>query len=197
VGLVAASEEGAARAFSGLDNELRYHFNLPASLRPTDQLSVTFDALNLDTSAINPDPRYGIEIYFNGVLVQPEIVIQLADLDTDFTTPPFTLASVDAEVGPGPDNVLSLRGINYNAEGGGNWMGIDYVQLNGTTPEVFLPPSISVNNGQATLTWEGPGILEWSATLVPPWNPITPAPTSPYTEAIAPNGVRFYRLRKP
>lgn len=197
VGLVAASEEAAERAFAGADNDLRYHFNLPSTLKPTDQLSVTFDALNLDTSAVNTDPRYGIEIYFNGVLVQPEIVIYPADLDTDFTTPPFTLESVGAEVGPGADNILSLRGVNYNAEGGGNWMGIDYVQLNGTAPTEFLPPTVSVNNGQVTLSWDGPGILEWSSTLVPPWNPVTPTPASPYTEAIAPNGARFYRLRKP
>jgi hypothetical protein len=63
------------------------------------------------------------------VLVQTNIVIHPAQLDADYTTPPFTLASVDARVGPGFDNIVSLKGINYSAEGGGNWMGIDYVQL--------------------------------------------------------------------
>jgi hypothetical protein len=196
VGLVPVNEEVAERAFGGGDNELRYHFNLPSSLRPSDVLSVTFDALNLDTSDVNPDPRYGVEVYVNGVLVQEEITIRPAELGVDFTTPSFTLASVGAEVGPGPDNIVTLKGINYSADGGGNWMGIDYVQLNGTVPGEFLPPAVSVNNGQVTLSWSGPGALEWSSTLVPPWNPITPQPTSPYTEAIAPNGVRFYRLRK-
>ena len=42
-------------------------------------------------------------------------------------TEPFTLASVKAGVGPGYDNIVTLRGINYSAEGGGKWMGIDYV----------------------------------------------------------------------
>ncbi|MFM1561937.1 MAG: PEP-CTERM sorting domain-containing protein, partial [Roseibacillus sp.] len=28
------------------------------------------------------------------------------------------------------DNYVELRGINYNASGGGNWMGHDYVALN-------------------------------------------------------------------
>jgi hypothetical protein len=128
VGLVAANEEGAERAFGGNDNDLRYHFNLPNSLALDDFLSVTFDALNLDTGG-GTDPRYGIEVYFNGILVGPEVIIRPAELDIDYTTPLFTLASVGAEIGPGFDNIVSLRGINYNADTGGNWMGIDYVQL--------------------------------------------------------------------
>jgi hypothetical protein len=31
---VAVNEEAAERGFAGNDNDLRYHFNLPASLRP-------------------------------------------------------------------------------------------------------------------------------------------------------------------
>src|SRR5688572_1160936 len=42
VGTVAANEEAAERAFAAADNDLRYHFNLPSSLRPFDMLSVTF-----------------------------------------------------------------------------------------------------------------------------------------------------------
>jgi hypothetical protein len=197
IGFVPTNEDVAERAFGGGDNEMRYHFNLPSSLRPTDTLTVTFDALNLDTTATNTDPRYGVEVYFNGVLVGPETLIRQAELGVDYTTAPFTLASVGAEVGPGADNIVSLRGINYNADGGGNWMGIDYVALNGTASEEFLPPQITVANGQATLTWSGPGNLEWSSNLVPPWNPFTPSPTSPYTEALQPSGVRYYRLRRP
>src|SRR6266542_3708923 len=75
VGDVAADEEAAERAFAGADNDLRYHFNLPSSLKTNDVLSVTFDANNLDEETTIPDPRYGIQVFFNGVLVQPEIVI--------------------------------------------------------------------------------------------------------------------------
>ena len=127
---------------------MRYHFNLPSSLKPFDLLAVIFDPLNLnflnldDPSDPNPDPRYGIEVYFNGVLVQPQIVIRPVDLDTAQTTPPFSLASVNAQVGPGFDNIVSLRGINYNAEDGGNWMGIDYVQLNAITNTNPPPPTM-------------------------------------------------------
>src|SRR5215475_11721732 len=49
VGTVSVNEEAAERAFAAADNDLRYHFNLPGTLQPTDQLSVAFDALNLHT----------------------------------------------------------------------------------------------------------------------------------------------------
>ena len=46
VGTVLVNEYAAERAFAGSDNEKRYHFNLPATLKPTDQLLVSFDACN-------------------------------------------------------------------------------------------------------------------------------------------------------
>jgi hypothetical protein len=115
--------------------------------------AVTFDANNLPTP--NPDARYGIAVYFNGVLVQPEIVIRPAQFDTDYTTPQFSLASVNAQTGPGFGNIVSLRGINYSADGGGNWMGIDYVQVNGgpATQGSLAFLSSLLSNGQVTLNW--------------------------------------------
>lgn len=127
LGVVAANEEGAERAFAAADNDLRYHFNLDGALQPNDTLSITFDALNLHDG--QPDSRYGVELYFNNVLVMPQVIIRAAQLDQDFTSAQFSLASVNAQTGSGADNIVSLRGINYNAEGGGNWMGVDYVQL--------------------------------------------------------------------
>ena len=192
VGVVLANEEGAERAFAAADNDLRYHFNLPSSLSPDDMLSVTFDANNLHVdAAINPDPRYGVEVYFNGVLVQPQIVIRPADLGVDYTTPQFTVASVNGQAGPGFDNIVSLKGINYNAEGGGNWMGIDYVQLNHVQLKLLSP---AVSNGTLTLDWTGTGQVEWAPTVLGPWTPITPAPDPPYSEDIAVGENRFYRL---
>ena len=136
-------------------------------------------------------------MYFNGVLVQEEILIRPAELNTVYTTPEFSLAKVGAEVGAGPDNIVSLRGISYNADGGGNWMGIDSVQLNpvaATELPVMLPPTVS--NGRVTVSWTGTGKLEWSATLGNPWTPINPVPASPFSEAILPGQKRYYRLRK-
>lgn len=195
VGIVPRNEEAAERAFAAADNELRYHFNLPDSLSLTKPVTVSFDALNLDTSGA--DPRYGIEIYFNGVLVQPEILIRADQVGVTFTTPPFTLASVKAKPGLGADNILSLKGINYSADGGGNWMGIDYVQLNpvAEAPHAFLPATVS--NGKVTLSWTGAAQLESALAVSGPWTPVTPVPTSPYSSDIVAGQNRFYRLRAP
>jgi hypothetical protein len=92
VGEVLINEDSAERAFAAADNDLRYHFNLPATLNTNSLLTVAFDALNLDDpTAVNTDRRYGIEVYFNGVLVQPQIVIRPAQLNTRYNTPTFTL----------------------------------------------------------------------------------------------------------
>jgi hypothetical protein len=196
IGIVLANEEGAERAFAAADNDLRYHFNLPTTLQPTDMLSVTYDPLNLDDpNAVNTDPRYGIEVYFNGVLVQTQLVIRPAGLNISYTTPSFSLASVNAQTGLGFDNIVSLRGINYNNEGGGNWMGIDYVQLNHdqAVQLQFLPATVS--GGQITLNWTGSGALESAPAITGPWTEVQGA-TTPYSEAVVP-GRRFYRLRSP
>lgn len=196
VGMVPRNEESAERAFAGTDNELRYHFNLPTTLKDSDKISVKFDAFNLHTEE-QADPRYGVEILFNGVVVMPEVLVRPADLDTDFTSPEFTLSSVNAKTGAGFDNVVTLRGINYNADGGGNWMGIDYVQINGAgagVPPVLLLPL--VKDGKVTISWTGTGSLEWAPTVNGPWTSITPVPSSPYTENLADGQNRFYRLRQ-
>lgn len=196
VGMVPRNEEAAERAFAGTDNELRYHFNLPATLKDSDKVSVKFDALNLHTDG-QADPRYGVEVLFNGVLVMPEVLIRPADLDADYTSTEFTLASVNAKTGPGFDNVVTLRGINYSSDGGGNWMGIDYVQINGAgagVPPVLLLPV--VKDGKVTISWTGTGSLEWAPTVNGPWTSITPVPSSPYTENLADAQNRFYRLRQ-
>ncbi len=198
IGIVPRNEESAERAFAASDNDLRYHFNIPSTLKLTDQVQVTFDALNLDESGA--DPRYGIEVYFNNVLVLPELVIRTNQLDQDFSTPAFTLASVDARLGTGADNIVTLKGINYNADGGGNWMGIDYVKLHKPGDDVPLQfTSSKVSAGKVTLTWTGTGNLEWAPAIAGgQWTPVTPTPSSPYTEDVqAAAQARFYRLRKP
>ena len=137
VGIVAANEEAAERAFAGGDLDLRYHFNLTAAQIAGNQFSISFDALNLDTDnggtpPAPTDPRHGVEVYFNGVLVMPQLIIRPAQIGTTVTTPRFNPAAVGAVAGPGADNIVSLKGINYSTAGGGNWMGVDYVQLSST-----------------------------------------------------------------
>jgi hypothetical protein len=58
-------------------------------------------------------------------------------------------------------------------------------------PLKFL--SAVVSSGQITLSWTGSGQLQWAPTIQGPWTSITPAPASPYSEALVP-GNRFYRL---
>jgi len=175
VGLVEANEESAERAFAGTDNDLRYHFNLPDTLQPTDQLTVSYDAMNLHTG--EADSRYGIEVYFNNVQVQSEIVIREAELGQTYTTDPFTLADVNAEVGSGYDNIITLKGVNYNAEGGGNWMGIDYVQLSQAGAGGDGPALSVVNNGDGTVTITFEGTLQAAPTVNGPWENVdAPSP---------------------
>ena len=174
VGLVEVNEEAAERAFAGIDNDLRYHFNLPESLQPTDRLTVSYDALNLHGD--QADSRYGIEVYVNNVQVQSEIVIRPDQLGQTYDTEPFTLADVNAEVGSGYDNILTLKGVNYNAEGGGNWMGIDYVQLNQVVG-ADAPALSVVNNGDGTVTITFEGTLQAAPTVNGPWENVdAPSP---------------------
>ena len=152
VGEVPVNEESAERAFAGIDNDLRYHFNLPESLGATDSLTVSYDALNLHGD--QDDSRYGIEVYVNNVLVQPEVVIRPEQLGQTYNTDPFTLAEVNAEVGLGYDNIITLKGVNYNAEGGGNWMGIDYVQLSKVAGALTEPTVVDFGDLSGDTSYE-------------------------------------------
>jgi hypothetical protein len=142
IGVVASNELAAERAHAAGDLDLRYHFNLPAAMAGNQPLTITWNATSLDDlNATNTNPRFGNELYFNGILVQPQIIVLRSDihdppapfppnpLGTTYTTAPFTLASVNGVVGPGADNIVSLKGISYNGAGGGNWMGLDYIRL--------------------------------------------------------------------
>ena len=137
VGVVATDELGAERAFAGVDNSSRFHFNL-TTVDPADLFSVSFEANNLHGQG--GTEHYGVEVYFNNVLVAEEVDVNPGNLNTVITTPQFTLDSVNAQLGPGFDNYVELRGINYNASGGGNWMGHDYVALN-ADPNPIPEPS--------------------------------------------------------
>lgn len=137
VGTVANDEIAMERAFAGTDNNLRVHFNLPSvGMDATSLAQVLVKPFNLQGD--QPNPRYGLEVYFNGVLIKPEQIITSADFQTLVASDTVTLGSVNALFGPGGDNIVELRGINYNADGGGNWMGMDYhtleVDAEGGTP---------------------------------------------------------------
>ncbi len=139
IGVVGTDELGFERAFAGANNTLRVHSNL-LGVNPTDNLTVSFEAINLDGNGA--DPRYGIEVWVNGNQVMSEMIIRDAELNTIISTPSFTAASVGIDGSAGFDNIVELRGINHNGDAvsGGNWMGIDYTQLDATPgPEPSAP----------------------------------------------------------
>ena len=112
------------RAFAGTDNTLRIHFN-GSGIAATDTLRFSFEAINLHDQG--GTERYGVEVRVNGELVMGELLITPALLNTVQTTPEFLAG--DVGLAPGADNILELTGINHNADGGGNWMGMDFHQL--------------------------------------------------------------------
>ena len=75
IGTVAENEVGAERAFTGSDNTLRYHFNLPSTVGAATPLTVSWDANNLHTDGID-EPRYGVEVYVNGTRVAEETLVR-------------------------------------------------------------------------------------------------------------------------
>jgi hypothetical protein len=130
-------------------------------------------------------------------VVQEQTLIDTNLLDTPITTPQFTLASVNAETGLGADNIVTLRGTDFSADGGGSWMGIDYVKVNGATLEQPKFLTSTVSSGKINLTWSGTGGLEWAPAVNGPWTPVTPAPSGSYSEAIVAGQDRFFRLHTP
>ena len=147
---VVPDEKAMERAFAGTDNDLRIHFNLSEDLSPASEIRFLLESNNLDDRAENADPRYGVEVFFNGVLIAPERIVRAAELNTIFTSDPISLGEVGAVFGPGGDNVVLVHGINYNDDGGGNWMGMDYHHL-----EVNQDPAVEV-----------PTLSEWGMILV-------------------------------
>ncbi len=62
------------------------------------------------------------------------------------------------------------------------------------TPLQFLPPVIS--GGKIKLEWTGAGELQRAPAINGPWEAVTPTPSSPFEEDLAPGGSRFYRLKQ-
>ena len=209
LGPVAANEAGAERAFTGSDNTLRYHFNLPGTIGISTPLSVSWDANNLQGD--QEDPRYGVEVYFNGILVAEETLIRSEELGVINATESFTLDSVNGKTGEGFDNYVELRGINYNGDGGGNWMGLDHVSLVALPDEIFEITGIDREGNNVSLTWlSKPGryyavdtssdLVSWEAVISDyPQGGSTGNATS-YTDTDIPMDVtetdRYYRVRQ-
>lgn len=61
-------------------------------------------------------------------------------------------------------------------------------------PPVFLPPVIE--NGQIKLQWSGTARLLRASSVLGPWQPVEPPPSSPYSESLVPGESRYYRLQQ-
>ena len=135
IGTVAMDEVAVERAFAGADNALRFHFNLDAASFDNDTMAV-FSVNPFNMHDVGADSRYGLQINFNGNEILPETIIGIADVGPNnvISTAVFTLGSVGALFGDGGDNVIELTGINFDADGGGNWMGMDYHELQTADP---------------------------------------------------------------
>ena len=208
IGVVAENEQGAERAFAASDNTLRYHFNLPSDIITLGTpLSVSWDATHLHLDG--DDPRYGVEVYYNGILLADELVIRPDQTGVINSTPSFTLPDVNGKTGEGFDNYVELRGINYNDAGGGNWMGIDHVSLVALPNERFEITEIDRVDGNVSLTWlsksGGFYAVDASVDLVTWETVISDHPqggatgnTASYTDTDIPMEVtdRYYRVRQ-
>jgi len=171
--------------------------NLPATLKQTDTLQVTFGVNNFDDRATATDPHWDVQVLFNYQPIGDPFIIHLADLNKTFQTAPFTLASVGALAGPGYDNIVTLQGTSHSAEGGGDWMGIDYVTVD--SPDLtfkFLTTTADLTTKKITISWTGNASLQSAPSVSGPWTTITTA-TTPFVDDIVDGQNRFYRLIKP
>jgi hypothetical protein len=202
------NEQGAERAFAGSDNTLRYHFNLPTTIGINTPLSVFWDAYNLHGNG-GADPRYGVEVYYNGFLVSEETIIRTEQLGVINSTPSFTLDDVNGRTGEGFDNYVELRGINYNGDEGGNWMGVDHVSLVSLPDEVFEITDIQRVDGEVALTWlsksgryyavdTSPDLVTWTAVVSDYPQGGSTGNTTSYSDSDVPLDVteRYYRVRQ-
>lgn len=109
------------------DNHIRLHFNLPEDLSSLDEFVFSTKPFNLEWGAA--DPRYGMEVTFNGVTILPFVVYTPDRVKKIVSSEMFTAGGVGAIGGPGGDNVIEIRGTPFDSEGGGDWMGLDFHRL--------------------------------------------------------------------
>ncbi len=127
IGIVATNEANMERAWTGNDNDLRFHFNFPNTVSATDLITITFGITN---GFDQPDAiGWDIEVGMNGTPIYTQDVVN-GDQNGDWTSPGFTLADVGGVVGPGADNYVTLRGTNTGSTS--RWLSLDYAQLDAT-----------------------------------------------------------------
>lgn len=135
IGTVASREQYWERAITNGDPNLRWHFNVPASVLPTDTLTFSIDFFNLSESSVVAGSGYDLEFFVDGNQIGG---VQTHDVTTTTTaqTWDFTLADLGgtAEQGAGFNHYVEIRSTS---QGNAQWASLDYVRLENTpVPEV-------------------------------------------------------------
>ncbi len=95
---------------------------------------------------------------------------------------PDAAGELTISLAPGPNN---NNGNHFT------YLGVMKVSL--MAPRMQVPV---VSGNQVTLSWVGEGALEWAPAANGPWTAVSPAPTSPYTQALVTGQNRFYRIKQ-
>jgi hypothetical protein len=130
VGNVPVSESYYDRAFTGGDPNMRWHFNVPNSVQPTDTLTFSIDMYNLDEANSADTSSFDLTFWVNG----SQIGGRQSHTDSDINAIQswdFSLADLGgpAQQGPGFDHYVEVRSTTT---GSARWASLDYVQLEST-----------------------------------------------------------------
>lgn len=127
IGVVGTRETYWERAITNGDPNMRWHFNVPASVLPTDILTFTIDFYNLSESAVIPGSGYDLNFFVDGTQIGGT---QTHDATTFSTTQSWDFALADlggvAEQGPGFNHYVEIQSTGV---GNARWASLDYAQL--------------------------------------------------------------------
>ena len=130
VGVVAQHEATLERAVTNGDGANRFHFNFSSIHTTQDTFTVSFGMIDLDQGGGGTSPgQYDFEVLVNGVSLAT-FSHGPGTINTDFTTPSFTLGDVNGTAGAPDDNYVEL--ISSNPGTTARWSNFDYIRMDYT-----------------------------------------------------------------
>ena len=151
VGVVGTRESFYERAITNGDPNMRFHFNVPASVLPSDILTYTIEFYNLSESTVIPGSAYDLELWVDGTQIGGTQSHTVATINAPISWN-FSLADLGgvAQQGAGFDHYVEVRSTSV---GNARWASMDYTRLENTpVPE----PSAT---GLALLSLAGLGFV--------------------------------------
>ena len=137
VGVVAANEQTLERAVINGDSRNRFHFNFSNIHTTQDTFTVSFGMTDLNDGGTGASPaQYDFEVLVNGVSLA-NFSHTPGSINTDFTTPSFTLGDVNGTAGAPDDNYVEL--ISNNPGTTARWSNFDYIRLDYTAVPIPEP----------------------------------------------------------